>query len=154
MSGDPLERELRQGREFSLAEAIGRLAGSGGLKGASPVARLRQAQAEVEDLVRRRLHDPGGALIRVLVREIGESRALLDRPDHPAEVVTAQVGEILAAEPRLRELVRMADMEWGRLLDERPHFDQEGQAPHPDDPYTTDSVRSALVGFLAALTAG
>jgi hypothetical protein len=33
-----LEREIRKGRKFTLAEAIGRLAGAGALKGESPVA--------------------------------------------------------------------------------------------------------------------
>jgi len=34
-----LEREIRQGRKFSLEEAIGRLAGPGAMKGESPIAR-------------------------------------------------------------------------------------------------------------------
>ena len=32
-----LEREIRKGRKFTLAEAIGRLAGPGAMKGESPV---------------------------------------------------------------------------------------------------------------------
>jgi hypothetical protein len=37
-----LEREIRQERKFTLAEAIGRLAGPGAMKGESPVTRLQQ----------------------------------------------------------------------------------------------------------------
>ena len=33
-----LEREIRKGRKFTLAEAIGRLAGPGAMKGESPIA--------------------------------------------------------------------------------------------------------------------
>lgn len=36
-----LEREIRKGRKFTLAEAIGRLAGPGSIKGESPVARMQ-----------------------------------------------------------------------------------------------------------------
>jgi hypothetical protein len=36
-----LEREIRKDRKFTLAEAIGRLAGPGAMKGESPVARMQ-----------------------------------------------------------------------------------------------------------------
>ena len=48
----------------------------------------------------------------------------------------------------LRELVREADVEWGQRMDERPHFAREGSPEHPDDPYTTGSVRKALEEIL------
>jgi hypothetical protein len=34
-----LEREIRKGRKFTLAEAVGRMVGPGAMKGASPVPR-------------------------------------------------------------------------------------------------------------------
>ena len=36
-----LEREILKERKFTLAEAIGRLAGPGAMKGESPVARMQ-----------------------------------------------------------------------------------------------------------------
>ena len=42
-----LEREIRKGRKFTIAEAIGRLAGPGAMKGESPVARMQQAEIEI-----------------------------------------------------------------------------------------------------------
>ena len=45
---------------------------------------------------------------------------------------------------RLEELVREADVEWGRVFGERPHFDKEGRPPDADDPYTLESIRVAL----------
>ena len=39
-----LEREVRQARKYSMEDAIGRLAGPGSLKGASPVSRQQQAE--------------------------------------------------------------------------------------------------------------
>ena len=54
-----LEREIRKGRKFTLAEAIGRLAGPGAMKGESPIARMQQAQIEIESWLRVTVHDPG-----------------------------------------------------------------------------------------------
>ena len=87
-----LEREIRKGREFNLAEAIGRLAG--------------------------------------------------------------YVQRTLDSEYLLKELVREADAEWGRALGERPYFDKEGCPPHPEDPYTAESVRATLSRLREKLTAG
>jgi hypothetical protein len=39
-------------------------------------------------------------------------------------------------------------------MGERPHFENEGSPRHPDDPYTVESVRSALSGLLEQLAAG
>jgi hypothetical protein len=44
-----LQRGIRAGREFTLAEAIGRLAGPGSMKGASPVSGKEQAVAEIQE---------------------------------------------------------------------------------------------------------
>lgn len=155
MSDDAdLEREIRSQRQFTLAEAIGRLAGPGGLKGASPVGRRQQAQGEVAELVKRHLRDPAGALARVLAREVGEGRALLDAPDRPQAALAAHVRATLASDYQLDELVRMADVAWGETYGERPYFEREGRPSHPDDPYTRASVREALSRLLAALGAG
>ena len=54
------------------------------------------------------------------------------------------VQQVLASDHHLKELVREADVEWGRRMDERPHFNRKDSAPHPDDPYTIVSVRTAL----------
>jgi hypothetical protein len=37
---------------------------------------------------------------------------------------------------------------------ERPHFDREGRPPDPDDPYTQESVRTALSQLYGKLNAG
>ena len=54
----------------------------------------------------------------------------------------------------LKELVREADIEWGRVLGERPHFEKEGSPPHPEDCYTVESVRGALSELIKQLDAG
>ena len=60
-----LERQIRGERKFTLSEAIGRLAGPGAMKGASPVARKRQAELEIADYIRRPLQDAAGAFFKL-----------------------------------------------------------------------------------------
>lgn len=140
-----LQREIRNERKFSLSEAIGRLAGPGAMKGASPVTRKRQAELEIDEYLKQHLADPAGALRLVLFRHIEGSEFLLSNLDQPAVVVLAAcIRRALDSDFLLKEIVRDADVEWGRMCGERPYFDPEGCAPHPDDPYTFDSVGAAL----------
>lgn len=149
-----LEREVRAGRQFSLAEAIGRMAGPGAMKGASPVTNRRQSEAELQEYLQRHLVDAGGVLAGVLLRLVTDGESLLARPDQPLAALAVTVEQVLGSDYALRELVRQADVEWGRVTGERPHFDRDGQPPDPDDPYTAESVRAALTRLAAALTAG
>lgn len=149
-----LEREVRRGRAFSTEEALGRMLGSGAMKGASPVDRLRQARAEIDAAVRRLLRDPGGALGPLLVREAGDGPEVLARLDAPLAGLADYLTGVLAAPARLEELVRAADAAWGAMMDERPRFDRPGEPPAPDDPYTAASVRASLAGLRAALASG
>jgi hypothetical protein len=148
-----LEREIREGRQFTLAEAIGRLAGPGALKGASPLTGMQQAELEIGSWLRGHLADAAGALEAVLHRRVKESDLLLNNHDQPLVVLAACCRQILASDYQLRELVRDADIEWGRVMVERPHFDRESSPPDPHDPYTIDSVRSALAALLKDLAA-
>jgi hypothetical protein len=93
-------------------------------------------------------------LPRVLLRQVGESRILLDNLEQPLVVLAGHVRNVLGSEYLLQELVRAADVEWGRALGERPHFEQEGRPPHSDDPYTAESVRIALSQLDEKLNAG
>lgn len=73
-----LEREIRQERKFSLGEAIGRLAGPGAMKGASPLSLLQQADLQVAACLQKHLTDSGGGELRLLLRrEVQESDILL-----------------------------------------------------------------------------
>src|SRR5438477_5774934 len=82
-----LEREIRKERKFTLAEAIGRLAGPGAMKGESPISRLQQAEVEIEFWLRSHLADTGGALQAVLLRHVKGSELLLDNVDQPLAVL-------------------------------------------------------------------
>jgi hypothetical protein len=146
-----LEREIRKGRKLSLAEAIGRLAGPGAMKGESPIARMQQAENEIENWLTHHLADAEGGLRVVLLRGVKGSELLLNNLDQPLIVLGSYCQRILGSDYRLKELVREADIEWGHVFGERPHFEQEGSPPDPDDPYTVESVRHTLSDLLREL---
>lgn len=143
-----LEREIRDGRKFTLEGAIGRLAGPGGLKGESPITRMRQAEFEIESCLRSHLTDTGGALEIVLLRDIKGSELLLYGFEQPMVVLASYCQRVLNSDYLLKELVRDADVEWGRVMHEPPYFEKQGSPHHPDDPYTVESVRKALFELL------
>ena len=149
-----LEREVRKGRKFTLAEAIGRMAGPGAMKGVSPVTRKQQAEAEIETWLNDHLSAGEGELQVVLLRRVKGNELLLNNFDQPLVVLATFCQQALDSDCLLRELVREADVEWGRVQGERPHFEREGSPPDPDDPYTFESVRKALAGLIEQLGAG
>jgi len=146
-----LEREIRQGRKFTPKEAMARLAGPGAMKGASPVSLVQQAETEIGNWLRTNVPDEEGALHMLLQRNLAGSELLLGNLDRPLASLAGYCRRVLASDTRLRELVRQADVEWGRRMDERPHFDRDGSAPDPDDPYTMSSVRQTLSNALKRL---
>jgi hypothetical protein len=149
-----LEREIRAGRKFSVSEAIGRLAGPGMMKGVSPVTRRGQAVAAIQEYLGRHLGDARGVLSDVLLRQVSESALFLHDFDHPLAVLAGCVRRVLDSEYELKDLVREADVEWGRVFGERPRFERDGCLPAPDDPYTLESVRAALTQLVGGLAAG
>ena len=148
-----LEREIRKGRKFSLDEAIGRMAGPGAMKGVSPVTRMQQAAVEIENWLRQHLSAGNGELQVVLLRRVQGSELLLHNFEQPLVVLAAFCRQVLDSDYLLKELVREADVEWGRVQGERPYFEREGSPPDPDDPYTFESVRKTLAGLIEQLGA-
>ena len=148
-----LERRIRAERKFTLSEAIGRMAGPGAMKGASPVTLKQQAVAVIQEYLGRHLVDSAGVLSGVLLRQVTESELLLSSFDRPLAALAGPARQLLGSEFALAELVRQADVEWGRVFGERPRFDREGCPPAPDDPYTRESVRTALAQLVGGLTA-
>src|SRR3954447_4234277 len=147
-----LESEIRKGRGFSPQQALGRMAGPGAMKGASPVSRQQQPEIQIGTWLGSHVTDDTGALKSVLLRHIKGSERLLNNVDRPLVALAEACTRILASDELLREVVREADVEWGRLMVERPHFEEEGFSPRPEDPYTLGSVRKTLneaVGKLA-----
>jgi len=144
-----LEREIRSRRKFTMAEAIGRLGGNELLKGASPVTAKRQAELQIEHHLERNLTDADGALEAVLLRHVKESEVLLGtRYEEPLAAMAHFVEQLLSSEELLGQFVREVDAQWGRMYDERPYFQKDGQPPHRDDPYTLSSVRAKLTRLI------
>ena len=146
-----LEREIREGRKFTLAEAIGRLAGPGAMKGISPVPRIQQAAAEIHNWLNEHTPAGNGDLQTVLLRGVEGSELLLNNFEQPLAVLAAYCQQVLDSDCLLKELVRQADVEWGRMQQERPYFEREGSPPHPVDPYSIASARSVLLDLLKQL---
>ena len=92
-----------------------------------------------------------GELQTVLLRHIEGSELLLNNYDQPLVVLASCCQRVLSSEYLLKELVRDADVEWGRVMGARPYFEHEGSPPRPEDPYTVDSVRNVLSELLKQL---
>jgi hypothetical protein len=150
-SESEVEQEIREGRKFTPEEALARMAGPGSMKGGNPVPRTQQAEAEIATWLRSHLTDGAGALQVLLNRQLQGSRRLLDKLDDPLTALAEHCGQLLGSDHLLRDLVRQADAEWGRRMDERPYFDREGHPQHPSDPYTVNSVRKVLEHVLEQL---
>src|SRR5262245_16235615 len=143
-----LEREIRRGRKFSLNEALGRMAGQGMMKGGSPIPPQQQAELEIGLYLRQHISDASGVLPAVLLRRVKSSDLLLESPTQPLKMLSAYIRRLLQTPDLLKELVREADVEWGQVVGERPHFEKQQRPPHPDDPYTFESVRADLLRLL------
>jgi hypothetical protein len=146
-----LQREILRGRKFTLAEAIGRLAGPGAMKGVSPITRLQRAEVEIASWLRSSV---AAELEVVLHRQVAESELLLNNPDQPLVVLATYCRQILESNHKLQEFVRNVDIEWGRTMGERPYFERDGVPCHPEDPYTLESVRRTLSGLVEQLESG
>lgn len=147
-----IEREIREGRKFTAREAMGRMVGPGMMKGGSAVPRVQEAETGIGTWLRTNLTDSTGALHVLLHRHMLGSELLLNNLDQPLLALSGYCEQVLASDYLLKDLVREADVEWGRRMDERPHFNRDGSQPHPDDPYTNDSVRAALQEVLTKIS--
>jgi hypothetical protein len=147
-----LEREILEGRRFTLEEAVARMVGPGAMKGESPVARMRQAEIEIGAWLRNHVVDSAGAFTVVLHRRVSGSELMLNNFEQPLAVLAGCCRQLLDSDYQLQELVREADVEWGRVMGERPYFEKQGAPRHPDDPYTVESAREALSEILRKLT--
>ena len=148
-----IEREIREGRKLTAKDLMAKLAGPGAMKGASPVSPVQQAETEIGNWLGNNLQDDCGQLRVVLHRNLKGSECLLEHLDQPLAAVEDYLQRLLAADNLLKEIVREADVEWGRVMDERPHFEREGLPGDPEDPYTVESVRKSLFDALQKLPA-
>ncbi|ACK66556.1 conserved hypothetical protein [Rippkaea orientalis PCC 8801] len=140
-----IRQEILAGREFSLAEVIAREGGDF-LKGESPVPKLVQATTEINVFIAQNIADSSGALQQVLQTWVKGDEASVSRYLNTPLVALSEILEsLITNQELLYELVKQVDFRWGQLYDEKPYFQQPGQAPHPDDEYTHESVKQKLI---------
>ena len=141
---DEVQREIRARQKFSMAGAIGR-AGSGLMKGGSPVSQQEQALAALTQWIDQQVSDPSGALKSILRRRVRSSNLLVaSHLQQPCNALREMIETILASDYGIKEFVRQVDVRWGELYQERPLFQRAGHSPDPEDEYTHESVRHAL----------
>lgn len=150
-----VQKDILLGRQFSLAEVIGREGGCF-LKGDSPIPRLFQAVAAIHCFIDQNLSDSSGAVQMILQTwvKLDEARVSqhLNSPLNALQEVLEEITDSTRM-TTLYEFVRQVDVQWGQIYGERPYFQQPGQAPHPDDEYTHESVHQQLVELLDILNA-
>ena len=150
-SNDVMQREMRVQQKFSMAGAIGR-AGSGLMKGESPVSQQEQSIAMLTQWIDQHTPDPSGALKSILRRRVRSNELLVARHlKQPCNALQEIFDTLLASDYALQEFVRQVDVRWGELYQERPLFQSEGQTPNPADEYTYESVRQDLTLLLEKL---
>lgn len=148
---DEIQREMRAQQKFSTAGAIGR-AGSGLMKGESPVSRQEQAITVLTQWIDQHVQDPSGALKSILRRRVRSNEMLVARHlKQPYNALREIIDAILTSDYAIQEFVREVDVRWGEQYQERPVFQRAGQAPDPADEYTYESVRQDLILLLEKL---
>ncbi|MEL6909257.1 MAG: hypothetical protein AAFY63_08965 [Cyanobacteria bacterium J06643_13] len=139
-----LQQDIVEGRPYSLAEAIGREGGTF-LKGESTVPKLVQVITQINTFIDRNLKDPPAALQAILHQWVKGDPRVSQYKETPLVALAEILQTILDNPNLLYELVRQVDIKWGQMYGERPHFQQPGEPPHPDDEYTHESVRQNIL---------
>lgn len=149
-----VQRKIRAQQKFNMASAIGR-AGSGLMKGESPVSQQEQAIILLTQWIDQQTPDPSGALKSILRRQVRSNQLLVARHlQQPLNVLREMIDTILASDYALHEFVRQVDVRWGEIYHERPLFQRAGQELDPADLYTHESVRQDLCLLLEKLHDG
>lgn len=143
-----LQRDILNGKKFSLAELIGKEGGSF-LKGESPVPRIIQLKTQIKLFISNNLKDLSGALQAVLNDKVdAEDDKISSHQEKPLLALQLMIEEIINNEHIYHQFVKKVDFKWGNMSGERPHFQLAGQPAHPDDEYTHESVKIQLINLL------
>lgn len=138
-----IQEDILSGRQYSLADAIAREGGNF-LKGESPVPKLVQVTTEINLFIDKNLPDSSGALQSVLKYWVKSDPIISKNLESPLESLAQVLEKLLKNKALFYEMVRQADLKWGEMYGERPYFQKPGQAPHPEDEYSHESVAEKL----------
>ena len=142
MDSREIQTEIRQGRKFSVAEAIGREGGSF-LRSSEAIPRPLRAIAQLNQFLDRHLHDSEGALKPTLQRWLQGDERFSQNLDLPLLVMSEVLVE-LAQPPVLYEFARQVNVHWGQIYGDRPYFQLPGQPAHSEAAYSHESIQAAL----------
>ncbi|MEM8720580.1 MAG: hypothetical protein AAGE84_14970 [Cyanobacteria bacterium P01_G01_bin.39] len=145
-----LQQDILDSRPYSLAEAIGREGGTF-LKGESTVPKLVQVITAINTFIDRNLIDPEAALQAILHQWVKGDPRVSKYKETPLAALGEILQSLINSPPLLYELVHQVDLKWGQMYGERPYFQQPGQLPHPNDPYTHESVKQDLLDLQSKL---
>ncbi|MDY0162167.1 hypothetical protein [Desulfobotulus sp.] len=139
-----LQREVRSQRKFTLAEAIGREGGNF-MKGHNPIPALDQIIAKLQVFLENHLQDSSRILLSVLQKTLKENDLqIAQHMESPFEYLHMFIGSHIETPALLHELTRQVDLKWGQIHNEKPFFQKPGEPPHPEDPYSHESVEQKL----------
>ena len=145
-----LQQDILDSRPYSLAEAIGREGGTF-LKGESTVPKLVQVITKINTFIDRNLNDPAASLQAILHQWVKGDPRVSKYKETPLVALDEILQSLIDNPNLLYELVRQVDIKWGQMYDERPYFQQPGEAPHPNDEYTHESVRQDILDLQTKL---
>lgn len=146
-----IQKEIRDGRKFTLAEAIGRESGSF-MKGDSSIPRPLRAATQINQFITKHSTDPAGALPTTLCTWANNDIRVSRQLDTPL-VALAQIIESTLNEPTsFCELARQVAITHSQLTGDRPYFQSFGQPPHPEAEYTHDAISAELLRLKDILT--
>jgi hypothetical protein len=150
---ETIQREARLGRKFSLADVIAQAGGGSLMRGGTPVSDAEVARHTLLAFLDRHLSD--AALEAALMDWVRAHPEHVERElKHPLGGLLRLLEETVRYDGLFTEFVRQVDVHYGRIMQEPPHFQKPGEAPHPDDEHTFDSVRATLSRLIAALRDG
>lgn len=109
-----IQREIREQRKFSLAEAIGREGGSL-LKGESTIPRPLRAITEINQFITTHMSDPTSALTTTLQAWAGDDIRVSRQLDTPLVALAQMVESILTQPTMLCEFARQVAIAHSQL---------------------------------------
>jgi hypothetical protein len=146
-----IQRDILQGRKFSIAEAIGREGGSF-IKGHNPIPPLDQVISLLTVFVADNINDPSRVLVTVLQRTIKNDRIkIAEYIETPMVYLHGLIKSFIENPHQLYEITREVDFTWGQINNDKPHFQKPGEPAHSDDEYSHEIVEKMLADLLAKI---
>lgn len=146
-----LQREIRQGRKFSLAEAIGREGGSF-MKGESAIPRPVRAANAIKQYLNSQLVDPSSAFATTLFTWVTADIRVSRQLDTPLVALEQILESLLNESTTFYEFSRQVAIAQSHITGNRPHFQQPGRPPLPHADYTHESIKELMSELLQPLT--